>query len=70
METGAGTGGGAIISRGGSAAAALTDLLRVCPPEKAFAGVREALLFLSLIASDQLKPSPTDMLAVIANGFK
>lgn len=54
----AGAGGGWVgISLGGSAAGALKDLLRPWPGEKGFDPI-EARLFLSLMASDQLKPSP------------
>jgi len=55
----AGAGGACVgISRGGSGAGALNDLLRLWPAEKGFDPI-DALLFLSLMASDQLKPSPT-----------
>lgn len=59
-----------MISRGGSGAVVLNDLLRVCPVEKGFPETTEALLFLSLIASDQLKPSPSSRVLVTCTQFR
>jgi len=54
---GGASGGCAGISFGGSVAGALKDLLRLWPVANAFDPI-EDLLFLSIMASDQLNPSP------------
>lgn len=60
MAAGAGEGRG--ISLGGSGAGAgagaFIDLLRLWPDKNGLADVTDARLFRSLMASDQLKPSP------------